>query len=169
MKKFSVLIFLHCFVSLHGQEINDLDKRNGIKQFELGTARGKYELRESFIGNSKRIKSYEYVGDEPVTIFGYDATKTKLVFLDDSLYIIMIDLKAEGVADFIDVKGYLKRLFGDPTKTKGIESFAEWSTENTILKLTCYNYCQLVMKSVEGKRKEEEIIKRIREEKANDF
>jgi len=89
-----LLLFVSCcLTNLYAQSIDDLDRKNGFNQFQLGDSKSKWdsymELTE-FKFNDPNTKMYFYTGNCCPKLFGYDLRGVFLTFQKDKLVEIAI-------------------------------------------------------------------------------
>lgn len=131
------LIFVICYlVSVvcaqtiaFAQSTNDLDIKNGFKEFKIGDDFSKWQPFLEYEGSgTDESKSYVYTGTCCNMVFQYPVEKIKLMFKDNKVVLIHIMLKKfqEEFAisgkyteyrnvDYMNIKNSFQALFGEPT------------------------------------------------------
>jgi len=131
MKKLLTIIFasLLIFTSVFAQTIDQLDKKNGFKDFTLGDAFSKWESQLKLERNwDDGSKTYQYRGTCCNMVFNYPIEKLNLKFKNNKLVVINITTEKfqKGYFesgeyskwrpdDFESIKASISSLFGEPT------------------------------------------------------
>jgi len=128
MKKIILFTFLFLYISLtaNSQSVNDLDTKNGYKDFKIGDSFEKYEgklIFRDYLKNDSNTPTYlvkqEFLYSD---LFGYKIKAITLTFKANKLIMIDIWLKEivpEGVVwsfnadDFTNITNKFKSLFGE--------------------------------------------------------
>lgn len=128
MKKITLFTFLFIYISLtaFSQSVNDLDTKNGYKDFKIGDSFEKYEgklIFRDYLKNDSNTPTYivkqEFLYSD---LFGYKIKAITLTFKANKLIMIDIWLKEivpEGVVwsfnanDFTNITNKFKSLFGE--------------------------------------------------------
>ncbi|MGG9963048.1 hypothetical protein [Ferruginibacter sp. SUN106] len=169
MKKIISLVIAIIIVNFtYSQSTNELDKKNGINKFKLGTSYEVYKKDLTFIMTTKETgcKMYKYTGPNIVVLLGSIYEEISLLFYKQKLYSINIYYTNLLDPDGIKIRKRLTVLFGQP-KSVNLDNFDwayRWTGEKVILgwdKVSCnsdYKPCvhmawvtsQAIRREVEG-------------------
>jgi hypothetical protein len=94
-----------------GQTISELDKKNGYKEFSIGSELSAVQKELHFLKVLKKAESKLYEVKENVVIEGL-AGKTELVFYKDRLVEITVFFKQTTLDDFNQLRKSLEQLYG---------------------------------------------------------
>lgn len=145
---FVLLIGLNSFNVF--SQINQLDKKNGFKDFTLGDSYSKWSNNLKLINTDNGISYYKYTGSCCNEVFNYKLSEVRLGFSNDKLDVIylitenQIKSKEQWISlQYYSIKNNLSSLFGTsskdmPSETRG-NVICEWYGDKTFLTLE-YQY-----------------------------
>lgn len=154
MRKFIFLIAVLLPIQFFGQNINNLDVRNGFKDFKLGDNYSKWSSQLAYSRTkSDGVKIYEYTGTCCSMLFDYNLAKIELGFLNSSLIIIYLETEnfqkpySESNQftnwrkdDFERINNSFEVLFGKPSGIDAEEDITyHWQSKQVLLRST-YKY-----------------------------
>lgn len=169
MKKTTLLIAITMIVGFaYAQNTSELDKKNGINKFKLGSNFGLYKNDLTFLMTEKKTgcKMYKYTGPNIVVLLGCVYEEIDLIFFKERLYSLSINYTNLLDPDGTEIRNRLTVLFGQP-KQFSMDNFDwayRWTGEKVILgwdKISCgsdYKPCaqtawimsQSIRREVEG-------------------
>lgn len=130
-----------------GQSINDLDIKNGFRNFKLGTSPSQ---NKNLIKDEKQnpafpnVVTYKYYGKDLETIFSIKVESVKLSFYKNRLFSISINFgdfgKSFELHEYNTILSTLKQVYGvkyqNPSNDEGIiTNGAIWDGKNVKLEL----------------------------------
>ncbi|CAA7386950.1 hypothetical protein [Chryseobacterium fistulae] len=153
MKKLLFISYTLLSVSSFGQNIAQLDEKNGFKDFKLGDPLSKWSSQVRHVGRiSDNTEAYDYVGICCNMLFNYSLENIKLIFNNSKLIGIMLKTtyfqKPYNISneftkwrsqDFESINNSFTQLFGEPTSIKAEETTFHW-TGNKVVLISIYNY-----------------------------
>jgi hypothetical protein len=129
-------------ISIHGQNVADLDVKNGFKNFTLGDPFSKWQSTTIFLETtSDSMMRYKYNGDCCTTVFTDSVTEIDLVFYRNKLAIIWIYCKPKIIEQSDSkISSFLSNftfLYGEPTSANADQNNPEgkfqWIGQKVIL------------------------------------
>lgn len=151
-----VLFFLLIYSNTWGQSLNDLEIKNGFRQFKLGSHPSQiknivriYDRSYNFL-NNPNVKIYRYTGNDAKKVHNVDIKNIDLIFLYDKLVSIDISFPHNNFTEeqFDNIKSFLVGAYGNNYdivhNDKDCVNNASWESKSVELYL-----CRMYYKNVE--------------------
>jgi hypothetical protein len=147
MKKTHIIILIFLSQFAISQTINDLDIKNGFRNFKLGSSplQNKNIVKYDFQSPSfPTVVSYIYNGTDLKSIFGVEVESVELSFFKNKLFSIQISFGDIGkpfeLHEFNSIQGILEQVYGtkwdNPSNDDGvIANGSIWDGKNVRLEL----------------------------------
>lgn len=116
MNKFLSILFFIFFTTAFSQSTQNLDLKNGFKQFKLGSSPSQIKNiipQENQYSQNPNVKAYDYVGNDVQYIANVKIDKIDLHFFKNKLFMISVSFgNMEDKTDFtyVDYKNILSWL-----------------------------------------------------------
>ena len=151
--KFTVFFLFIIINSIFSQQLVDLDKKNGFKQFSLRSSPeqiNNIEKIENQYSKNPLIKEYRYIGDDIKAIFNVDIKEIKLNFFKNKLFSLTIEFGDENREfndeDYKLISYALMETYGKVIKNaktdENILKGSAWIGEKVILELVKLFYVE---------------------------
>lgn len=116
MNKFLSILFLIFFANAFSQSIQNLDLKNGFRQFKLGSSPTQIKNivpQENQFSQNPNVKTYDYVGNDIQYIVNVKIDKINLSFFKNKLFMISVsfgNMESETDFTYVDYNNILKWL-----------------------------------------------------------
>lgn len=147
MKKIYIIILIFLSQLVISQTTNDLDVKNGFRNFKLGSSplQNKNIVKNDFQNPSfPDVVAYKYNGTDLESIFGVKVESIQLSFFKNKLFSIRVSFgdigKSFELHEFNSIRGFLEQVYGtkwyNPSNEDGvIANGSIWDGKNVKLEL----------------------------------
>ena len=152
MKYIYIIILILLTQTTFSQTINDLDIKNGFRNFKLGSSplQNKNIAKSNFQNPSfPGVVSYDYIGTDLSSIFGVKVESIELSFFKNKLFSITVSFGEVGESfqlhEFNSIQAFLEGTYGtkwvSPSNNEGIiNNGSIWDGKNVRLELLRLDY-----------------------------
>ena len=145
MKNLHIFCFIFISYFCFSQSVDDLDVKNGFRNFKLGSSplqNKNIEKREKQNATYPTTEVYEYTGKDIESIFGVNVEKVSLLFFKNKLFSIRVSFGYPGhpfeLKEFNIIQTNLEETYGknwEPLNGEFLLNGCVWEGKNVTLEL----------------------------------